>query len=88
MGLIREIRSAFAHSISFRPDNEAGSCTLMLLVYQLHTDLDWIWIIYVILLSCPDIHCCNIRNHYCLAAEGGGAVLGGLWRKKEEGKCQ
>lgn len=59
MGLIREIRSAFAHYISFRPDNEAESCTLTLLVYQLPTDLDWIS--YFIILSCPDIHCCNMK---------------------------
>jgi len=60
MGQIREIRSAFAHCISFRPDNEAGSCTvvqLILVAYRFGPDMDCLFF----LLSCPHIHCCNIK---------------------------
>lgn len=50
MGLIRKIRSAFAHYISFRPDNEAGSCTLILILvaYRFRPDF--------FLLNCSGDH--------------------------------
>lgn len=55
MGLIREIRSAFAHYISFRPDNEPGSCTLILVLVAYRFGPDFF------LLSCSGIHWCNIN---------------------------